>query len=268
MHLKRWITGLAALPALIYLVYRGGPAFVGLVCAAALVALWEFYRIVFAPDRHGILDPICLSGYLTAVALVGLGAGCRPELLPLIVALDLLVVGAYSLRRFGTDQAVVLRVARHVQGTVYIPLLLGFLVLLRSRPDGTVWVFVLLAVIFAGDTGAYYVGSYLGRRKLCPAVSPGKTVEGALGGLCANLLVGVVAKLLFLPAGDWLLSAVGFVAFGLAGQVGDLFESELKRVSRIKDSGGILPGHGGILDRIDALLFAAPLAYLWIEHIL
>ena len=130
------------------------------------------------------------------------------------------------------------------------------------------WIFVLLAVVFAGDTSAYYVGSYLGRHKLAPAISPGKTVEGALGGLGANLLVGAIAKFLFLPPGDWLLSCIGFALFGAAGQAGDLFESELKRIAKIKDSSAILPGHVGILDRIDALLFSAPVAYFWIEYIL
>ena len=267
-HLKRWITGLAALPLLIYCVYRGGWVFAALVAVASILALWEYHRIVFAGDGRSANDPILICGYLCAAALIGLGAGCRPSLIPLIVALNFILIAVHSIFRFSDDQAVVLRVARQVQGIIYVPLLLALLVLLRSRPDGMVWIFVLLAIIFAGDIAAYYVGSHLGRRKLAPAVSPGKTIEGALGGLGANLLAGVVAKIWFLPAGDWLLSCIGFVLFGAAGQAGDLFESELKRISKIKDSSAILPGHGGILDRIDALLFAAPVAYLWVEYVL
>jgi len=125
------------------------------------------------------------------------------------------------------------------------------------------WIFLLLAIIFAGDISAYYVGSYLGRHKLNPAISPGKTIEGALGGLAGNLLVGSIGKFFFLPALSWGPAILFFLAVGLAGQVGDLFESEFKRSSQIKDSGGILPGHGGFLDRIDALLFASPVAYLF-----
>ena len=267
-HLKRWITGLAVLPLLIYLVYRGGAAFTGLVVAAALLALWEYYRIVFEDAGRFAAEPMCICGYLAAAAIIVFGAGFGPQLIALLIALEFILIAVYSVFRFSSDQAVVLRVARQLQGVIYIPLLLSLLVLIRNRPDGMTWIFVLLAIIFAGDTSAYYVGSYLGRHKLAPAVSPGKTIEGAVGGLSANLLVGIVAKLLFLPGGDWLLSCVGFLLFGAAGQAGDLFESELKRISKIKDSSGILPGHGGILDRIDALLFAAPVAYLWIEYIL
>ena len=267
-HLKRWITGLAALPLLIFLVYRGGGLFAGLVCVASIFGLWEYFRIVFNSSDEAFFDPICLIGYIAAAALIGFGAACKPVLIPAIVALNFLVIAVYSIFRFSADQAVVLRVARQVQGIIYVPLLLSLLVLLRNRPDGMTWIFVLLAVIFAGDTSAYYVGSYLGRHKLAPAVSPGKTIEGALGGLAANLVVGTIAKFFFLPPGDWLLSCVGFILFGAAGQAGDLFESELKRISKIKDSSAILPGHGGILDRIDALLFAAPVAYFWIEFVL
>jgi phosphatidate cytidylyltransferase len=108
----------------------------------------------------------------------------------------------------------------------------------------------------------------LGRHKLNPAVSPGKTIEGAIGGLAGNILVGSIAKFFFLPALSWGPSILFFLAAGLAGQVGDLFESEFKRASKIKDSGGILPGHGGFLDRIDALLFASPVAYFFKVYII
>lgn len=267
-HLKRWITGLTALPLLIYFITLGGAVFAGLVAAASIFGLWEYFRIVLDDADQAFFDPICLTGYIAAAVLIGYGAMCKPGHIPAIVALDFVVVAVYSVFRFSSDQTVVLRVARQVQGIVYVPLLLSLLVLLRNRPDGMTWIFILLAIIFAGDTSAYYVGSYLGRNKLAPAVSPGKTVEGALGGLAANLLVGTAAKLLFLPPGDWLLSCAGFVLFGAAGQAGDLFESALKRLSSIKDSSAILPGHGGILDRIDALLLAAPVAYFWIEYVL
>ena len=116
-------------------------------------------------------------------------------------------------------------------------------------------------LIFAGDIGAFYAGTYLGRNKLCPSVSPKKTIEGALGGIAANLLVGGLFFLFVLPPLPWGFGLVALVAMGAAGQVGDLFESVLKRAAGVKDSGAILPGHRGILDRIDALLFAAPLAY-------
>jgi phosphatidate cytidylyltransferase len=98
-------------------------------------------------------------------------------------------------------------------------------------------------------------------------VSPGKTIEGSIGGLAGNLVAGAIGKYFFLSAMPWGLCLLFFIVVGVAGQVGDLFESELKRSSGIKDSGAILPGHGGILDRIDALLFASPVAYIFIRYV-
>ncbi|NJL58784.1 MAG: phosphatidate cytidylyltransferase [Desulfobacteraceae bacterium] len=150
---------------------------------------------------------------------------------------------------------------------IYIALSLSFLIMIRESPDGMIWIFWILGIIFAGDVGAFYVGRQFGQHKLCPSVSPGKTVEGAIGGILANILLGAVGKffLLELPWGQSILMAI---CIGIAGQVGDLFESEFKRTTGVKDSGVILPGHGGVLDRIDALLFAAPVAFLFKKFIL
>jgi phosphatidate cytidylyltransferase len=185
-----------------------------------------------------------------------------------VLALNLVVVGLISMFLFKSKPSIINVIPKQVQGIVYIPLLLSFLVSIRRGPDGMIWIFLLLAIIFAGDISAFYVGSYLGRHKLNPAISPGKTIEGAIGGLAGNLLVGSIGKFFFLPALSWGPAVLFFLAVGLSGQVGDLFESEFKRSSKIKDSGGILPGHGGFLDRIDALLFASPVAYLFKIYIL
>ena len=267
MHLKRWITGLIALPFLIFLVYKGGVLFTILISMAGLVALWEYYRLVFNGEDKPISNIILLWGYGINFAIIWSTFLVGPNLSLSVIGLNLIVVALISLFQFKTDQTVLDVVIKQLQGIIYIPVLLSFLVLIREGSSGMIWVFVLLAVIFAGDTGAYYVGSYLGRHKLSPAVSPGKTIEGSIGGLAVNLVLGGIAKYLFLSGLPWGLSLLFFLAVGIAGQVGDLFESELKRSSGIKDSGGILPGHGGILDRIDALLFASPVAYIFIEYV-
>jgi len=181
--------------------------------------------------------------------------------------LNLVLAGLLSVFIYKTNPAVVEIIQKQVMGVIYIALSLSFLVTIRLEPEGMTWIFFLLALIFAGDISAYYVGSYLGRHKLSPAISPGKTVEGAIGGLAANLLVGAIGKYLFLQALAWGPALIFFVVAGIAGQAGDLFESEMKRSSKIKDSGGLLPGHGGFLDRLDALLFASPVAYLFIVFI-
>lgn len=262
-HLKRWVTGLAGLAVLIVCVAWGGIVLSGLVALACLVCLWEYFRIACPPGTRLLTDPLLLAGYGFGVGLIAAAHSGRPELVALTLALNVLGCGLISVFRFSADRSVLELVARQIQGLCYIPLPLALLILLRLSPEGATWVFLLCAVIFAGDTAALYAGTAWGRRKLSPAISPGKTVEGAAAGLAANLAVALAGKWLFLPALDWGACLLFALAAGIMGQVGDLFESQLKRVSNVKDSGGILPGHGGVLDRIDALLFAAPVAYLF-----
>jgi phosphatidate cytidylyltransferase len=268
VHLKRWITGLSALPILIFLVYTGGFPFIILVGFACICSLWEFYRIVFNADGEILSHVVIWWGYVVGLAIIVAAHIAGSESVLVLLALNLVIVGLISLFLYKDKPSIVKIIPNQIQGIVYIPLLLSFLVSMRRDPDGMTWIFLLLAIIFAGDISAYYVGSYLGRHKLNPAVSPGKTVEGAIGGLAGNIIVGSIGKLFFLPAISWGPAVLFFLAVGLSGQVGDLFESEFKRSSKIKDSGGILPGHGGFLDRIDALLFASPIAYLFKIYIL
>ncbi|MGD8990990.1 MAG: phosphatidate cytidylyltransferase [Desulfobacterales bacterium] len=267
MHLKRWITGLIALPILIFLVYTGGMAFTLLVSAAAVVALWEYNRIVLDPALAGVSDLIFGWGYVLGAAIVWAAHWMGAELILCLVALNLVVIALVSMFQFKANPAVLRVIVRQLQGNIYIPVLLSFLILIRAGDSGMSWIFLLMAIVFAGDTSAYYVGSYWGRHKLSPAISPGKTIEGSASGLAANLAVGAIGKALFFPGLPWPASIIFSIAVGAAGQIGDLFESEMKRFSGIKDSSNILPGHGGILDRIDALLFASPVAYVFIRFI-
>jgi phosphatidate cytidylyltransferase len=267
VHLKRWITGLVALPFLIFLVYFSEISFVILVGLACILSLWEYFRIVFNAERRTLSSLIVWCGYGVSLLILGTALVDGLTGVALFVAFNLLVVGLFSIFIYKSNPLVGNIVQKQLQGIVYIPVLLSFLVLIRRQPDGVTWIFYLLGIIFAGDISAYYVGSFLGRHKLNPAVSPGKTIEGAAGGLAANLLAGAVGIIFFRPDLPWPIGIAFFLATGIAGQVGDLFESELKRSSDIKDSSGLLPGHGGFLDRIDALLFASPVAYLFIVFI-
>ena len=267
MHLKRWITGLAALPFLIFLVYKGGVFFSVLVSAASLVALWEYYRMVLNAKTHPLSGIILWWGYGIGLALIWVAYLGRSDLSLGLLAVNLLVNALISMFQFKSDRSVLQVVSGQLQGIIYIPLFLSFLILIRQGSSGMIWIFLLLAIVFAGDTSALYAGTYFGRHKISPAISPGKTIEGAIGGLGASLIAGIVGKSLFLPDLSWPISILFFIAAGIAGQVGDLFESELKRSSGIKDSSGILPGHGGMLDRIDGILFAAPIAYIFIRFI-
>jgi len=174
-----------------------------------------------------------------------------------------LFFGLVFLWRFGNLQQVVQQLALLMFGFFYVPLLLGHLVLLRALPFGREWIYLVLVIVMASDTGAYFSGISLGRHKLYPAISPNKSVEGAIGGLLGALAGAFIARYTFFPAlgtTDCLLLGLGL---GAMSQLGDLFESMLKRACGVKDSGALFPGHGGILDRLDSLLFAFPLAFYY-----
>jgi phosphatidate cytidylyltransferase len=128
-------------------------------------------------------------------------------------------------------------------------------------PRGLAWVLTVILAIWVGDSVALFAGSSFGKRKLAPLISPNKSQEGAIGGLLASMVVGAVSFLGF-GLGDWKLGLIAGAVIGLAGQIGDLAESVLKRQAGVKDSGSLIPGHGGVLDRIDALLFAFPAGFL------
>ena len=264
MHLKRWITALVLVTFLILLIGFGGTLWLAVVInVICIVALWEYFRIVFDNDRSMASMSFRLLTLVTGTGVIWSAFFHSTNAILDIIALNTVLSAMISVFIFKSDASVSEKFFKQVIGVFYVPLFLSYLLLIRNGSNGEVWIFLVLIVVFIGDTGAYYVGSYLGRYKLCPAVSPNKTVEGALGGLFAGLGAGALYKSIWLPQLPWGLSLLCFLFIGIAGQTGDLFESQLKRVARIKDSGSLLPGHGGFLDRIDALLFAAPVAYMF-----
>lgn len=263
MHWKRWITALIVIPPLLLLIFKSSAiVFAIAIIAVATLGLWEYFRIVYAAHDKAMLPLFRAAGYGCG-ALVVLSIQYRNfDALMLVLALNLMAVAFLSILRFRSQQDAPLVVIKQIFGIVYIPVFLSFLVLLRNSNDGPMWVVFILWVVAWGDTGALYVGSIWGRHKLSPAVSPKKTIEGALAGLAANMFFAWLFKMLFFNAMPGWTCILVALASGSVGQAGDLFESEFKRAADVKDSGTILPGHGGILDRIDALLFAAPIAYL------
>jgi phosphatidate cytidylyltransferase len=268
-HVKRWITGLSALPVLIiWLGWGSPPMFALLIALVCLLSMREYFQMALNKNAGGIYPPLTMLGYVLGVSIIWAAYSNSASFILAIITANFLLCGFFLLPRYKTDPSIVGAVAMQVQGMVYIPVLISGLVRIRNTEAGILWIFFLLAIVFAGDIGAYYAGSYLGRHKLCPSVSPNKTIEGSIGGLCANLLIGGIIKAMFLPALPWTASLAMFLLIGASGQIGDLYESALKRSVQIKDSGTLLPGHGGMLDRIDALLFASPVALFFKEYIL
>ena len=215
------------------------------------------------PNRGAENLPAALVGGLFTICFL---PAFQPLVLPVGVGLVIFSC-LVALFRIGEIRAAVGEVSLRLFGFLYVPLLLGQMILLRNEPHGVAWIFLLLVVVMCGDTGAYYVGSTLGRRKLYPVVSPNKSVEGSIGGLAGSLVGALIASRTFFPELTIVDCCGTALLLGPLGQLGDLFESLLKRSCGVKDSGTIIPGHGGILDRLDSILFAAPAAW-WYAHYL
>lgn len=147
---------------------------------------------------------------------------------------------------------------------LYIPFLLMHLVQLRLTPFGIDWLLVIMLIVMTNDTAAYYTGSAFGKHRLYPLVSPKKSIEGAVGGLIGSLGGTLLAKFTFFSHLTFTDAVLTALVVGAVGQAGDLFESLLKRSFGVKDSGTIIPGHGGVLDRMDSILFAAPITYYYV----
>jgi phosphatidate cytidylyltransferase len=158
------------------------------------------------------------------------------------------------------------RVAVTLLAVCYVNWLLGHTILLRALPDGLYWILLLVWITWLGETAAYAVGSLIGRHKLAPGISPGKTVEGAVAQLAASLCAALTAGAWLFPGLPLRDAFVIGIMLGVVGQIGDLVESALKRSVGTKDTGQVIPGHGGILDRIDGLLFNAPALFYYVTY--
>ena len=248
----RLVTAVIAVPALIWAIGWGGPRlFSWLVLLAAAVSFWEYYRMIFASPWQ--------RGAATVVGLAVAAGVIQDHAIPTL-ALAVLFLFLVSVFGAGPLPDRFHRLGWIVVGTLYIGFLLPHAALVYRLGDGPQWIFFTLIVVMLGDTAAYVVGKGIGKIKLYPEVSPNKTVEGAVASTVASLTAGVVTGYFLLPAYSRFELAGIALVMSVLGQVGDLFESWIKRVFTVKDSGSILPGHGGLLDRLDSLIF--PLVFI------
>ena len=263
---RRVYAALVFAPLFYVLVRYGTPvAFFALVTAVALLALVEFYRLYFVNQRVPIVAMalgLSLSGLLLA-------SFQWPDLISerVVLLLGLMAVLMYRLGSRRSLSQSLIDSAVLIFGILYISLTLGHLLLTRAQEGGQFLIFFVVLVTWASDTGAYYVGRTLGRHRLAPMVSPNKTVEGLIGGLVLAVLLALAARAWFLPSFTVADCLATGVLLSLAGSLGDLAESVLKRSAGVKDSGTILPGHGGMLDRLDSLLFTAPVFYYYVSFV-
>ncbi len=265
-QLQRVLTGLVLIPLVLSLVVFAPLKLFAIVTAlVALLTLREYLDLAellhLAPLRY----PAYVFGGLLVVGPAILPVGPSS---PMLEGLLVLLALALAMRP-GRDLAQSLGAAAStVMGVLYVALPFALLVFLREAPKGEYLVVYVLALTWVSDTAAYYAGRAFGRHKMALRVSPGKTWEGAAASLAAATLFGWLFLGYFFPAVPLWASLLSALAVNIAGQVGDLAESALKRGAGVKDSGSLLPGHGGLLDRVDALLFAIPVLWYDIQLLL
>lgn len=261
---SRVLVAAIAVPILLVAIYQDHHEVVwGMVFVASLLAMHELFAMTLE-DRTDRMAALVMGG-ACAVAFYWL----EPRHAPVLVAFLAAFFGpaVYYLFRPGDMATAAPRIAFTVLGIVYGGLLFAFLALVKRDmgPRGGDFIVLILCTAWLSDTGGYFAGKYLGKKKLYPAVSPNKTWAGSIGGVATAVAGGFLLERLRPQLADltWydvvILTGVGSVF----GQIGDLFESLIKRSRGVKDSGAILPGHGGLLDRVDAVLFVAPFFYLY-----
>jgi phosphatidate cytidylyltransferase len=252
-------------PPVIFLIALGPPWVLFLmVLLTTFFGLREFYALSL-PNSKGIerVVGIGLGLALSAVVSYGNTAVVSPFLVLLLLLLAILFLGIPQ-----DLSSTISHMAMILFGILYIGFLLSYVSLIRNMVDGKKWVLFLVITVWSGDIFAFLSGSLLGRHKLYPKISPNKTYEGLAGAIIGSIVVALAFALLFMPKlemGFCLLLAIGLAVLG---QLGDFTESMLKRSAQVKDSGSLIPGHGGMLDRLDSFLFSAPFLHYCLLYFL
>ena len=257
MFRMRLLSALVGIPILLGAIFLGGPWYAALLLLVANLGMREFDALLKA---RGSIFPACW-GHIGVTALIIL---LYFEAFLLVFPLVMLIFALLFLSQLAFfDKVNFWESALVFWGIIYLGGLCGYMLLLRQMPVGAIYTVLLFVGVWANDTLAYFIGVKWGRRKLAPSISPNKSVEGAVGGAAGTVLLAAAVTLLAPQfTGLKILPAVA-LGLGLAvfAQLGDLLESSLKRQFNVKDSGAIIPGHGGILDRFDSLMLAAPFVY-------
>ena len=232
-----------------------------LIGAVALFALWEFLSLYFVNTSS--IPAKVLSCVMTALLLLGMH-----NELPQFALIGLLGIVVCIMAGFFISPAHMKQRlpdwGAYFFGVLYVGLLLGYYALLRNLEHGVALVFFVIIVTWLSDTGGFFIGKTLGKHPLAPTLSPKKTIEGLLGGVAFSVIGAIISQFTFVPffsLGQCVMLGVGLA---LLGAVGDLAESAIKRSVSVKDSGTIIPGHGGVLDRVDSLLFTGPAMYYYV----
>jgi phosphatidate cytidylyltransferase len=265
MNSNRVLTSILLVPVLFVVVWLLPPVyFVGLVIIAAAIGQYELYAMA----RTRGIKPLTVFGLvLGALIILTMYRPIPPYRGGTLFWITLCILAVIVARIFSrrSVEGAFEDIAITAFGIFYVALLFAFQVAIHAGPPGKNWLVFLYLVIWASDTGAYYVGTAFGKHRLYEKISPKKSVEGLIGGVLASVLVAVLCKLWLVPSIVTIEAAVLGAVLALVGTVGDLAESLIKRSAGVKDSGTIIPGHGGILDRMDSMLFAAPVLFYYLR---
>lgn len=266
--IPRLITAAVAVPLLLALFFMAPPwAFFALITVAGAISAWEYTRITLGKD-HAVAP--WLSAILT-LGVVSVQVYASAHLLPALMGATLIIF-LYTLFGYKDQSKATLQASSILTGLIYGGMMFGCFTMMRLHVGdaGPYWVVFALSVIWGSDTGAYFFGRAFGKRKLYEAVSPNKSIEGALGGVLTSIVFTLGFNYLFDQVSDaWKALEIWQVLLfaipgNIIGQLGDLVESLFKRAHGVKDSGTIIYGHGGMLDRIDALILASPWFYYFV----
>ena len=262
MDPRRLYSALVFLP-LLYVGIRYSPSwlFSLLIGTVALFALWEFLSLYF-PNTSSIRTK-GFSCLITALLLVMVHKGVPEILLVGLLGIVAIIMAGFFISPIAAKHRLP-DWAAYIFGVLYVGLFLGHYILLRNLENGVALVFFVILVTWLSDTGGFFVGKTLGKHPLASSLSPKKTIEGLLGGVLFSVVGAILSQFTFVPffsLGQCVMLGVGLALFGA---LGDLAESAIKRSVSAKDSGTIIPGHGGVLDRVDSLLFTGPAMYYYV----
>lgn len=257
---KRWLTAILLLVVLLSaIVYASAEILTVIITVIIIGGVWEYNRMVFGKGfLKEKIEMYIFAIVIPVVALFGTG-----QLLVSVLTfcfMSVFIVFLWSVKESTFD---VMLVAKVIFGIMYIPLLTSHFIMLRLLENGVYWIFLVLIIAIVGDTAGLYVGKYFGKNKLSVLVSPGKTIEGTIGLVIASVLVSLIFCYFVFPDISRVhIIIISFVG-SIIGQLGDLCESAIKRNYGLKDASSLLPGHGGLLDRMDSLIFTAPFVYYY-----
>jgi len=258
--MKRIVPGLLIAGFWLLLLLKGSILLFNIVLVLVVLVGCDEYVKMAMGGGTGLAERLLL-GFVLAIPVVGICVFPQIAALPFFILVSFFILTGYFFLKYKIFKDSYLRFCRLVFGLVYVALPGAHLVLLHQLPEGAVWLIIVAAITASSDSGAYFVGRAVGKHKLCPNISPNKTIEGAVGGIFAGVAGAVIFALMLLPEVNWSFLILAAILIGCAGIAGDLTESIVKRGTGTKDSGTCLGGHGGILDRVDSLLFATPVLY-------